>query len=123
MGKHRRDGDAGRIRRALPAEVFEETPEVSAQEPREETTLHEAVVAHHARQRAKERFQLCATDLQNIANARRRGEGVFVEVRHGKEFWIMNLSGREVPVVWNPETDAVLTVLPKHALRHLHRSL
>lgn len=81
------------------------------------------VVTHHAKQRGKQRFKLRETDLRGIAEACERGEGTFVEVRHGKEFWIMEISGREVPVVWNPENNALLTVLPKHALRHLHRSL
>jgi hypothetical protein len=73
---------------------------------------------HHALRRASERFHSSRHRLIEIKDEIESGVSWHVHTQgDGREVHVVFVSHREVPVVWNPETCEVVTVLPEAALK------
>jgi hypothetical protein len=59
--------------------------------------------------------------LEEASKLIEAGKATFATHEHGYEVWIVPINGRDIPVWWNPETETIMTVLPKHSLKGLRR--
>lgn len=77
----------------------------------------------HAQSRAKRRYgvELSLGDLERMAGMIERGEATFVEIAHGNRniyrVWC-EAAQAEVPVVFDPESGHICTVLPSDFTRY-----
>ena len=81
------------------------------------------MITQHAIERAVERFKVGARTMQEAAKHIAAGDATFVCAEHEREIWLVTMSGRELPIVYDPKDQVIVTVLPRHSLKELHKML
>jgi hypothetical protein len=82
-----------------------------------------AQLTRHAHSRAQERYGVSFAQLKKLSMKIVEGNARFAKEKGEHEIYIVAMGRREIPVVWDARNKTIVTVLPKHALRELHREL
>jgi hypothetical protein len=77
----------------------------------------------HAHARAQERYGISFAQLKKLGAKIANEDARFAKKKGEHEIYIVTMGKREVPILWDPRTKTIVTVLPKFTLRDLHREL